>query len=98
MKIHNGCHSSPLSHPRLCVITNSDAARGCFQGAPLIPCSGKTESARRLAKLSDAPFVKVEATKFTEVGYHGRDVDTIVKDLVRERRADERPGEREAGR
>jgi ATP-dependent HslUV protease ATP-binding subunit HslU len=43
---------------------------------------GKTEIARRLARLSDAPFVKVEATKFTEVGYVGRDVDTIVRDLV----------------
>jgi ATP-dependent HslUV protease ATP-binding subunit HslU len=36
---------------------------------------GKTEIARRLAKLSDSPFIKVEATKFTEIGYHGRDVD-----------------------
>lgn len=44
---------------------------------------GKTEIARRIAKLVDAPFVKVEATKFTEVGYVGRDVDTIIKDLVR---------------
>ena len=43
---------------------------------------GKTEIARRLAKLSRAPFVKVEATKFTEVGYVGREVDSIVKDLV----------------
>jgi ATP-dependent HslUV protease ATP-binding subunit HslU len=43
---------------------------------------GKTEIARRLAKLARAPFVKVEATKFTEVGYVGRDVDTIVKELV----------------
>ena len=43
---------------------------------------GKTEIARRLAKLANAPFVKVEATKFTEVGFHGRDVDTIVRDLV----------------
>eukprot|EP00887_Chlorella_sp_A99_P004626 scaffold4.g4626.t1 len=43
---------------------------------------GKTEIARRLAKLADAPFVKVEATKFTEVGFHGRDVDQIVRDLV----------------
>ena len=43
---------------------------------------GKTEIARRLAKLCRAPFVKVEATKFTEVGYHGRDVDTIIKDLL----------------
>ena len=43
---------------------------------------GKTEIARRLAKLADAPFIKVEATKFTEVGYHGRDVDSIIKDLV----------------
>ncbi len=43
---------------------------------------GKTEIARRLAKLANAPFVKVEATKFTEVGYVGREVDSIVKDLV----------------
>jgi ATP-dependent HslUV protease ATP-binding subunit HslU len=43
---------------------------------------GKTEIARRLAKLANAPFVKVEATKFTEVGYVGRDVDTIIRDLV----------------
>ena len=43
---------------------------------------GKTEIARRLAKLADAPFVKVEATKFTEVGYVGRDVDAIIRDLV----------------
>ena len=43
---------------------------------------GKTEIARRLARLAHAPFVKVEATKFTEVGYVGRDVDTIIRDLV----------------
>ena len=43
---------------------------------------GKTEIARRLAKLMDAPFVKVEATKFTEVGYVGRDVDSMVRDLA----------------
>ncbi len=43
---------------------------------------GKTEIARRMADLSNAPFIKVEATKFTEVGYHGRDVDSIVRDLV----------------
>ena len=43
---------------------------------------GKTEIARRLAKLADAPFIKVEATKFTEVGYVGKDVDSIVRDLV----------------
>lgn len=43
---------------------------------------GKTEIARRLARFASAPFVKVEATKFTEVGYHGRDVDSIIKDLV----------------
>src|ERR1700758_5490898 len=43
---------------------------------------GKTEIARRLAKLANAPFVKVEATKFTEVGYVGRDVDSIVKELA----------------
>src|SRR5271169_2389491 len=43
---------------------------------------GKTEIARRLARLAQAPFLKVEATKFTEVGYVGRDVDQIVRDLV----------------
>ena len=43
---------------------------------------GKTEIARRLAKLANAPFIKVEATKFTEVGYVGRDVDSIVRDLL----------------
>ena len=43
---------------------------------------GKTEIARRLAKLSSAPFVKVEATKFTEVGYVGRDVESMIRDLV----------------
>ncbi|WP_374431002.1 ATP-dependent protease ATPase subunit HslU [Ideonella dechloratans] len=43
---------------------------------------GKTEIARRLAQLADAPFIKVEATKFTEVGYVGKDVDTIVRDLM----------------
>ncbi len=43
---------------------------------------GKTEIARRLARLAQAPFIKIEATKFTEVGYVGRDVDTIIRDLV----------------
>jgi len=43
---------------------------------------GKTEIARRLAKLADAPFIKIEATKFTEVGYVGRDVESIIRDLV----------------
>jgi ATP-dependent HslUV protease ATP-binding subunit HslU len=43
---------------------------------------GKTEIARRLASLTEAPFIKVEATKFTEVGYHGRDVDSIIRDLL----------------
>ncbi|MDM9558914.1 MULTISPECIES: ATP-dependent protease ATPase subunit HslU [Bordetella] len=43
---------------------------------------GKTEIARRLAKLANAPFIKIEATKFTEVGYVGRDVDTIIRDLT----------------
>ena len=43
---------------------------------------GKTEIARRLAKLTGAPFIKVEASKFTEVGYHGRDVESMVRDLV----------------
>src|ERR1700676_1989763 len=43
---------------------------------------GKTEISRRLAKLAGAPFIKVEATKFTEVGYVGRDVDSIIRDLI----------------
>src|SRR3954452_17878351 len=43
---------------------------------------GKTEIARRLAKLVQAPFIKVEATKFTEIGYVGRDVEQIIRDLV----------------
>ena len=43
---------------------------------------GKTEIARRLAKLVKAPFIKVEATKFTEVGYVGRDVESIIRDLA----------------
>src|ERR1700678_57825 len=43
---------------------------------------GKTEIARRLAGLTGAPFIKVEATKFTEVGYHGRDVDAMIRDLL----------------
>ena len=53
---------------------------------PPLPCwcaGGKTEIARRLAKVADAPFIKVEATKFTEIGFHGRDVDSIISDLVR---------------
>src|SRR5215203_3523338 len=43
---------------------------------------GKTEIARRLAKLAQAPFIKVEASKFTEVGYVGRDVESMIRDLV----------------
>ena len=64
---------------------DGDAARG---GAPknilmIGPTGvGKTEISRRLAKLAGAPFLKVEATKFTEVGYVGRDVEQIVRDLV----------------
>jgi ATP-dependent HslUV protease ATP-binding subunit HslU len=54
---------------------------------------GKTEIARRLAKLADAPFIKVEATKFTEVGYVGRDVDTIIRDLVETAVKEMREGE-----
>ena len=66
---------------------------------------GKTEISRRLARLAGAPFIKVEATKFTEVGYVGRDVEQIVRDLVEiAHRADARaqaqgrPGARRAGR
>ncbi len=44
--------------------------------------SGKTEIARRLAKLANAPFIKVEATNFTEVGYVGKEVDSIIRDLT----------------
>lgn len=50
---------------------------------PFLPLGcGKTEVARRMAMLNDSPFIKVEATKFTEVGYHGRDVDKIISDLL----------------
>ena len=52
---------------------------------------GKTEVARRLARLSSSPFVKVEATKFTEVGYVGRDVDSMIRDLVEMARRSTRP-------
>ena len=45
---------------------------------------GKTEIARRLAKLASSPFLKVEASKFTEVGYVGRDVESMIRDLIRE--------------
>ena len=45
-------------------------------------CSAQARPRRRLSKLANAPFVKVEATKFTEVGFHGRDVDQIIRDLV----------------
>jgi ATP-dependent HslUV protease ATP-binding subunit HslU len=44
---------------------------------------GKTEIARRLATLTSAPFIKVEATKYTEVGFHGKDVELMIHDLVR---------------
>ena len=54
---------------------------------------GKTEIARRLAKLADAPFIKVEATKFTEVGYVGRDVDSIIRDLAESAIKDARESE-----
>lgn len=59
---------------------------------------GKTEISRRLAKLADAPFVKVEATKFTEVGYVGRDVEQIARDLVEEAIRLEKERRREAVR
>ena len=59
---------------------------------------GKTEISRRLARLADAPFVKVEATKFTEVGYVGRDVEQIVRDLVEEAIRLERTRRRESVR
>ncbi len=65
---------------------------------------GKTEISRRLAKLAGAPFLKVEATKFTEIGYVGRDVEQIVRDLVeiaitltREQKTQGRPGQGSAG-
>ena len=46
------------------------------------PGVGKTEISRRLSKLAEAPFIKVEATRFTEVGYVGRDVEQIIRDLI----------------
>src|SRR4030081_1289998 len=57
---------------------------------------GKTEIARRLAKLADAPFIKVEATKFTEVGYAGRDDDTIIRGVPKP--AIKQPREAETGK
>jgi ATP-dependent HslUV protease ATP-binding subunit HslU len=57
---------------------------------------GKTEIARRLAKLAQAPFIKVEATKFTEVGYVGRDVDSIIRDLIESALTIARDKQREA--
>ncbi len=57
---------------------------------------GKTEIARRLAALVGAPFAKVEATKYTEVGYHGRDVESMVRDLVKSAVAEEEAAAREA--
>ncbi|MFN7094570.1 MAG: AAA family ATPase, partial [Burkholderiales bacterium] len=57
---------------------------------------GKTEIARRLAKLADAPFIKIEATKFTEVGYVGKDVDSIIRDLVETAIKDQREQARKA--
>ena len=59
---------------------------------------GKTEISRRLAKLAEAPFIKIEATKFTEVGYVGRDVDQIARDLAEEAIRLEKERRREAGR
>ena len=59
---------------------------------------GKTEISRRLAKLADAPFVKIEATKFTEVGYVGRDVEQIARDLVEDAIRLEKDSRREAVR
>jgi hypothetical protein len=56
-----------------CHLTNSSITKNVHS---------QTEIARRIAKLSQAPFIKVEATKFTEVGFHGKDVDQIIKDLV----------------
>ena len=57
---------------------------------------GKTEISRRLAKLAEAPFIKIEATKFTEVGYVGRDVDQIARDLAEEAIRLEKERRREA--
>lgn len=45
--------------------------------------SGKTELARRIAKFTDSPFLKVEATNYTEIGYYGKDVTSIIEDLVK---------------
>ena len=59
---------------------------------------GKTEIARRLAQLVGAPFVKVEATKYTEVGYYGRDVESMIRDLVESGRRPGQAGAARAGR
>lgn len=58
------------------------SSRSLLSSVLLTTYSLQTEIARRIAKLSQAPFIKVEATKFTEVGFHGKDVDQIIRDLL----------------
>ena len=70
-------------YKRICCGDGDDVELGKSNILLLGPTGvGKTEIARRLAKLSGAPFIKVEATKFTEVGYVGRDVESMVRDLM----------------
>lgn len=70
---------STCSHWQLCRLPTCSLHFPCLS----LVLSGKTEIARRLAKITESPFIKVEATKFTEIGFHGRDVDSIIADLVR---------------
>ena len=81
------CHFLSLSCDA-CIFARTPVCPISAFSVPLPPSrallvAGKTEIARRLAKLTESPFLKVEATKFTEVGFHGKDVDSIVGDLVR---------------
>ena len=80
-----GCQAADRQQPA----GSRPCTSSALSSSPLLPvccgcAGGKTEIARRLARITDSPFIKVEATKFTEVGFFGKDVDSIIKDLARQ--------------